>query len=137
MRPFAALASSAVLATSLTVAAGIAPAGAVVGSATAPTGGWKVVASYCSDSGDVCFGIKRKGDLVRFRLDSFVDFGPVDFCVRKGTYGQDVCQSRALIPGAHDLYHASILWNGNYPDGGRKVRHVSFAGYPNTLAFKP
>lgn len=100
-------------------------------------GDWQPVKSYCSGSGDVCYGIQRKGDQVRLRLDSFVDFGSVAFCVRKARQSTYICRTRDLLPGAHSLYTAKIRWNGNYPTGGGQKRVVKFTEYPKTLSFKP
>ena len=115
-------------------------AGAPAGAATDPDRAgskWQPVASYCSGSGDVCYGIQRRGDHVRLRLDSFVDFGTVAFCVRKARQSTYVCQDRDLVPGAHSLYTAKIRWNGNYPTSGGQKRVVSFTDYPKTLSFRP
>lgn len=100
-------------------------------------GEWQPVASYCSGSGDVCYGIQRRGDQIRLRLDSFVDFGSVAFCVRKARQSTYVCRTRDLVPGAHSLYTAKIRWNSNYPATGSQKRVVSFTDYPKTLAFRP
>lgn len=109
------------------------------GAATAPdrvSADWRPVESYCSPSGDVCFGIRRSGDRVRLRLDSFVDFGDVSFCVKK-TGGRYRCQARPLQPRDHDLYSASIMWNHHFPTAGVQKRIVRFAGYPKRLSFVP
>lgn len=115
------------------------PAVPSAAAATAPAqapAGWSPVASYCSPSGDVCFGIRRKGDRVKLRLDSFVDFGDVSFCVKKAG-GRYRCQTRTLQPRDHDLYFASILWNRYFPTAGAQKRVVRFAGYPKRLSFVP
>ena len=106
------------------------------GAQSAPAG-WVPVASYCSPSGDVCFGIRRKGDRIKLRLDSFVDFGAVSFCVKKAGSQHRVCRTRSLKPGDHDLYSASILWNRQFPTAGPQKRVVRFAGYPKRLSFVP
>lgn len=106
------------------------------GAPAAPEG-WEPVASYCSPSGDVCFGIRRSGDRVKLRLDSFVDFGDVSFCVKKAGAGHRVCRTRALKPRDHNLYFASILWNRHFPTAGPQKRVVRFAGYPKRLSFVP
>ena len=106
------------------------------GAQSAPAG-WVPVASYCSPSGDVCFGIRRKGDRIKLRLDSFVDFGAVSFCVKKAGSQHRVCRTRSLKPGDHDLYSASILWNRQFPTAGPQKRVVRFAGYPKRLSFGP
>lgn len=106
------------------------------GAQSAPAG-WVPVASYCSPSGDVCFGIRRKGDRIKLRLDSFVDFGAVSFCVKKAGSQHRVCRTRSLKPGDHDLYSASILWNRHFPTAGTQKRVVRFAGYPKRLSFGP
>lgn len=123
---------AAILATTTTAALVVVPALP----AGATTGEWEPVASYCSPSGDVCFGIRRSGERVQLRLDSFVDFGDVSFCVKKAG-GRYRCHTRTLQPGAHNLYSAAILWNRHYPTAGPTKRVVRFAGYPKRLSFLP
>lgn len=98
---------------------------------------WHEVASYCSASGDTCYGIQRWGDQIRLRLDTFVDFGSAEFCVRKARQSTGICRTRDLQPSRNSLYTAKIRWNTNYPSAGGQKRVVSFAGYPKTLSFRP
>jgi len=124
----------------LALAIAIAPLSVLAAPASAAQSapaGWVPVASYCSPSGDVCFGIRRKGDRIKLRLDSFVDFGAVSFCVKKAGSQHRVCRTRSLKPGDHDLYSASILWNRQFPTAGPQKRVVRFAGYPKRLSFVP
>ena len=105
--------------------------------APALAGGWQTVDSYASPTGDVAYGIQRKGQLVRFDLSSFVDFGTVKFCVRK-TGGSWTCRSKALEPtGKYDIYRARIKWQGNYPTGGSAERQVRFMKGSPILSFIP
>lgn len=99
--------------------------------------GWDTVDSYASPTGDVAYAIQRKGEIVRFDMASFVDFGSVDFCVRKNN-GPWKCHTRDLVPtGKYDIYRARIRWQGHYSTKGSAPREVRFMKGSPTLSFTP
>lgn len=127
-------------AAALTVGLVAAPLAAAPASATTPQvrAGWTVVTSYCSPSGDICYGILRKGETVRFRLTAFGGyFKTVDFCVKKAGSRAWVCRERPLKQGKNDIYVAKIRWQGNYPTNGDAKRVVRFMKGSPKLKFFP
>jgi hypothetical protein len=127
----------AILSTGLLISGTGAAGSASAAAPAAPGTSWITVASHCSESGDVCYGIKRSGEQVRFALSSFVDFGKVRFCVRKQGSHTKVCHKRDLKPGSHGIFRAKIGWNQNYPTSGSKRRIVTFMQGAPKLSFTP
>lgn len=127
--------ASSVLAAGLLVA----PLASAPATATTPQvlAGWTTIASYCSPSGDICYGIREKNDKIQFRLSAFAKyFDTVDFCVKKRHTRNWVCNERDLKRSG-PTYLAKIRWQGNYPTGGDAKRVVRFMKGSPKLSFQP
>ena len=99
----------------LAAAAAVAPAAASAPAASA----------YCSESGDLCFGIAhRRGDVV-FRIDTFARyFGRYRLCVRPPG-GPAACGAFPVFRNGR-LWSSRIRWTRQYPDRGRGVYRVTW-----------
>lgn len=106
-----------VLLAALALAAGPAPA--------APTAPTPVVASYCSRSGDLCFGIRRKQGAIFLDIDTFERyFTRYRLCVL-GPTGKPACRSFPIRRRAR-LYGSSVRWNTNFPRLGPGLYRVTW-----------
>ena len=121
--PFAAL----VLATTFA-----APAGGA-----APIPG-KALATYCSPSGDVCFGVFRRDGTVFLDVTTFARyFTRYRLCV-DGPIGREVCKSFPIRKRGEN-YASSVRWNTNFPREGPGRYRVTWklqARLGPTLSFR-
>jgi len=86
----------------------------VGGSADAAT---KPVASYCSSTGDLCFGVVRKNGALYLDLTTVAQyFTRYKLCV-KPPEGATTCRSFP-IRSKGQFYRSSVLWHRNYPNRG-------------------
>lgn len=97
-------------------------AGPAQASPAAPT---PVVASYCSGSGDLCFGIKRKQGAIFLDIDTFERyFTRYRLCVL-GPTGKAACRSFPIRRRGR-LYGSSVRWNTNFPRLGPGLYRVTW-----------
>lgn len=86
----------------------------LAGSAVATT---KPVGSYCSPSGDLCFGVARKNGAVSLDLTTFAQyFTRYTLCVKPPDRAS-TCRSFP-IRNKGRFYKSSVLWHRNYPNRG-------------------
>lgn len=109
--------------------------------ATAAAQGERAVDTYCSQTGDYCTEITRKGRRYFFKLVTFAHRGKARFCVNPKGPKPRRCKRRRLRNDGDGVYLARINWNRNYPSKGKKRRRVTtFAGGSKlgpALVFKP
>jgi Family of unknown function (DUF6636) len=79
--------------------------------------------SYCSPSGDLCFGIKGRNNDPVLRIDSFVDFGRYMLCVTAPDASR-VCKRFRLRARGRDLFGSGVRWRRHYPDKGGGLYRV-------------
>ena len=96
-------------------------------------------ASYCSPSGDLCYGIARRGDTVVLRIDTIERyFTRYALCVRSPR-GRNVCGSFPVFRSGR-TWSSKVRWQRQFPDAGRGRYTVSWrlGGRPlgPTLAFR-
>ena len=83
------------------------------------------VASYCSRSGDLCYGIARRDGAVVFKLDTFARyFNRYTLCVRAPD-ARTRCGSFPIFRRG-TLYGSTVRWARNYPNAGPGVYRVSW-----------
>jgi hypothetical protein len=109
----------------LTVAVGA--IAAAPGGAATPL---KTIASYCSPSGDVCFGISRRGSVVFLRISTAARyFSRYTLCVRApgaGAAGAPRCGSFPVFRQAGQTWGSSIRHARQYPVVGPGVYRVTW-----------
>ena len=94
-----------------------------LGATTVPR---KRVAAYCSPSGDVCYGIFRRGQEVEFQLTTAARyFTRYRLCVRAPT-GEVTCRN-APIKGLAEQQSSTVRWSKNFPDRGQGVYRVTWS----------
>ena len=77
----------------------------------------KPVASYCSSTGDLCFGIVRKNGALYLDITTVAQyFTRYKLCV-KPPEGATTCRSFP-IRSKGQFYKSSVLWHRNYPNRG-------------------
>jgi hypothetical protein len=79
--------------------------------------------SYCSPSGDLCYGIRGSSNNPVLRIDSFVDFGRYQLCVTAPD-GSRVCRLFRLREGDPDLFTSAVRWGRHYPARGGGIYRV-------------
>ncbi|MFN8126448.1 MAG: hypothetical protein U0R64_08085 [Candidatus Nanopelagicales bacterium] len=100
--------------------------------------GWHTLDTTGSPTGDWYGMVQHKGETVRFRIRSFVNFGQTDICVRKVHRRAWHCHTVELAPtSVPDIYQATIRWQGNYPTRGHAKRLVRFLPKSAPASFRP
>jgi hypothetical protein len=82
--------------------------------------------SYCSPSGDVCFGARRVDGRVTLMLDTFSFTGRVRVCVRPPGGGAETCRRFRLRQSPQGLYRIRARWSAHFPAAGPGVYRVRF-----------
>jgi hypothetical protein len=95
------------------------------GAAAAPVQSQQRIASYCSPSGDVCYGIFRDQSFIRFQLTLAARyFGRYRLCVRPPR-GATLCKSFPVRRiGA--TYGGVVRWQRQFPNRGNGVYRVTW-----------
>ena len=101
--------------TRLASAVSIVIAAALVAAAPAAPGREGRIASYCSPSGDVCYGIFRDaGNITRFQLTLAARyFGRYRICVKPSS-GAATCKSFPVRRTGR-VFGGAVKWDRNYP----------------------
>jgi hypothetical protein len=82
-------------------------------------------ASYCSPSGDLCYGTVRRGAVVVLRIDTIERYFPrYTLCVRSPR-GRNVCGSFPVFRNGR-VWTSKVRWQRQFPDGGRGRYAVSW-----------
>ncbi len=77
----------------------------------------KPIASYCSPSGDVCYGIFSQGQTYRFELTTAARyFARYKICVKPPT-GSATCKSFP-VRRRGQAFGGVVVWNLNFPNKG-------------------
>jgi hypothetical protein len=79
--------------------------------------------TYCSPSGDLCYGIKGPNDNPVLRIDSFVDFRRYTLCVT-GPDASRVCKRFRLRERDQGLFGSGVRWGRHYPAKGEGIYRV-------------
>jgi hypothetical protein len=85
--------------------------------ASAPAAAPKPIASYCSPSGDLCYGIRNRSGAVHLELTTFARyFTRYRLCVKPAGAAE---RCRAFAIRRQGRFFGSIVrWYGNYPSAG-------------------
>lgn len=85
----------------------------------------KRIASYCSTSGDVCYGIFDERGSIRFRLTTFARyFSRYRICVRPLAQARK-CKSFPVKKVGRN-YGGTVIWSRNFPSAGPKEYQVTW-----------
>lgn len=94
---------------------------ALVAAAAIATG----ASSYCSPSGDLCYGVARRAGAVVLRIDTVERyFGRYTLCVRSPR-GTRVCGSFPIFRSGA-IWGSAVRWQRQFPDGGRGTYTVTW-----------
>jgi hypothetical protein len=111
---------------------------AAAGAGAAP----KTLGSYCSSSGDVCYGIVRSGGTVYLRITTFARyFSRYRLCVRSPGGGL-ACRTFPIRP-AGSLFGSRVVWYAHFPRRGPGRYKVTWRlgerrlGPPLTFRIRP
>jgi hypothetical protein len=86
----------------------------------------KRVASYCSPSGDVCYGIFRRGTEVEFQITTAARyFARYKLCVRAPTKDQ-TCRT-APIRMMGEQQGSIVKWSRSFPNRGQGTYRVTWS----------
>lgn len=97
---------------------------AVAASASAAPAPRKVIASHCSASGDVCYGVVSRSGAVYFELTTAARyFLRYRLCVRPPA-GAARCRSYSMRPG--QMWMSRVKFGGQFPHFGRGVYRVTW-----------
>lgn len=84
------------------------------------------IASYCSASGDSCYGIfKDRGDVIRFQLTLAAKYyNRYRICVKPppGRRGATTCRSFP-VKKMGPVYGGAVIWDRNFPRSGPRGRY--------------
>jgi hypothetical protein len=73
--------------------------------------------SYCSPSGDVCYGIQRKAGVVRLRITTIERYFPrYTLCVTPRG-GRRACGSFPIFKSGR-VWGSTVRWNRQFPNAG-------------------
>jgi hypothetical protein len=90
----------------------------------------KTIASYCSPSGDVCFGIVKRGATTRFEITTAARyFARYTLCVRPpgaGAAGKLRCGSFPIFRGRASTWYGSVRFRPTFPAGPRGTYRVTW-----------
>lgn len=108
--------------------------------AASPAGaaGERTIASYCSPSGDLCYGIFRKAGVVRFRITTAARyFARYRLCVTppgRGAAGARRCGSFPIFRAAGPTYSSAVrLTPTFFPRPAAGVYRVTWSLGPQAL----
>jgi hypothetical protein len=97
---------------------------AVTASSAAAPAPRKVIASHCSASGDVCYGIVSRSGAVYFELTTAARyFLRYRLCVRPPA-GAARCRPYSMRPGR--MWMSAVKFGGQFPHSGRGVYRVTW-----------
>jgi hypothetical protein len=103
---------------------------ALAGASSASAGERKTIASYCSPSGDVCFGIVRRSGVLRFEITTAARyFARYTLCVRPPGMGAAAklrCGSFPIFRGRPPTWYGSVRFRPTFPGGPPGVYRVSW-----------
>jgi hypothetical protein len=100
-------------------------AAAFVAATPASSAGERRIASFCSPSGDVCYGIFEQRRVVRFELTTAARyFNRYRICVRPPT-GATVCKSFPVVARGQE-FGGVVRWARNYPYRGPGAYRVTW-----------
>jgi hypothetical protein len=75
--------------------------------------------SYCSASGDICYGVTTSGGKVKLQVtlqaNYFLDY---KLCVTPPT-GKRTCITDKVKKAKHGSWAATVTWNSKFPDAGK------------------
>jgi hypothetical protein len=81
--------------------------------------------SYCSRSGDLCYGIVRSGGTVSLRITTFARYFPrYRLCVQSPG-GATTCRSFPIRRQGR-LYGSTVIWYANFPRRGPGLYRVTW-----------
>jgi hypothetical protein len=105
--------------------AAVALAAALAAVTPASSAGERRIASYCSPSGDFCYGIFEQRRVVRFELTTAARyFGRYRICVRPPA-GATVCKSFPVVARGQ-AFGGVVRWARNYPYRGPGAYRVTW-----------
>jgi hypothetical protein len=86
----------------------------------------KTLRSYCSPSGDLCFGVFAQGRVVRFKITTAARyFSRYTLCVQAPGAGAQRCGSFPLFRGAHGTWYSTVKLS-TFTSGGPGVYRVTW-----------
>lgn len=96
----------------------------------------RTIASYCSESGDVCTGISVKSGTLVLQISTFAHyFDRYTLCVRGPK--SKVCRTFAVKPtGEGDFQASSVKWRERFPYQGPGAYRVTWQYSAKTLSFR-
>lgn len=81
--------------------------------------------AYCSPSGDLCYGVARRGDAVVLRIDTVERyFGRYGLCVTPPR-GRRACGTFPIFR-SRRAWSSTVRWQRQFPDAGRGRYRVSW-----------
>jgi hypothetical protein len=88
----------------------------------------KTLASYCSPSGDVCYGIVKRSRVVRFEITTAARyFARYTLCMRApASLGKLRCGSFPMFRGRASTWYSSVRFRPTFPVGPRGVYRMSW-----------
>ncbi len=88
--------------------------------------------SYCSRSGDLCYGVMRPSGAVVLRIDTFARyFARYRLCVTDPS-GRRSCRSFPIRRRGR-LYGSSVRWSRNFPQRGPGVYRAAWFAFRSRL----
>ncbi len=86
----------------------------------------RTLASYCSPSGDVCYGVVKRGGVIRFEITTAARyFTRYRLCVRSPA-GRRSCGSFPMFRGAASTWYGTVRFRPTFPAGGRGVYRATW-----------
>jgi hypothetical protein len=83
--------------------------------------------SYCSGSGDVCYGARGKGTATQLRITLMAHyFTRFQLCVTAATGGAPDCKRFRVRSAARGLYDSKVRWAAHFPFHGPGKYHASW-----------
>ena len=111
---------------------------AALGSIAAFAGSADARRSYCSPSGDLCYGAFGTGTSVQLRITLAAHyFTRYRLCV-KAPDGQNVCRRPSVHRAAHGLFESTVTWRRHFPYRGRGIYRATWhwtGGHSRTISF--
>jgi hypothetical protein len=93
---------------------------------SAPAADRQTLASYCSPSGDVCYGIVKRSGVVRFEITTAARyFARYRLCVTPPG-GTAACGSFPVFRGRFGTWYGSVRFRPTFPVPRRGVYRVSW-----------
>ena len=91
----------------------------------APGASAKTVTSYCSPSGDLCYGVMDRGGSIRLELTTFARyFGRYGLCVRRPD-GMQRCGTFPVVRSG-SFWGSSVRFRRQFPGGGPGTYRVTW-----------